>query len=104
MPVVLNLHGFTWTTDDHANNTLMHEFADTSGFIVVYPEGSYSSGQPGWNNGLRNHSFGHTDTTANDVGFISALIDTLDAHYDIDLSRVYSCGFSMGGPMGRLHL
>ncbi len=31
--------------------------------------------------------------------FISALIDTLESHYDIDLARVYSCGYSQGGTM-----
>ena len=99
MPVVLNLHGFGWTPAGQADNTLIHELADTSGFIIAYPAGSSVEGRTGWNNGLRNHPFGVTDTTSNDVGFISALIDTLDAHYDIDLSRVYSCGFSMGGEM-----
>jgi polyhydroxybutyrate depolymerase len=99
MPVVLNLHGWSWTTGGHANYTLMHEVADTSGFIVVYPEGSTADGYAGWNNGYRNEPSSPTDTTSNDVGFISALIDTLHAHYAIDLSRVYSCGFSMGGIM-----
>ena len=100
MPVVLNLHGYGWNTIDHANYTKMHEYADTSGFMVVYPLGSYASnGVSGWNNGLRDHPFGRTDTTSNDVGFISALIDTLTARYDINLSRVYCCGLSMGGEM-----
>jgi polyhydroxybutyrate depolymerase len=38
-------------------------------------------------------------STANDVGFLSALIDTLHAQYGIDLNRVYSTGFSNGGFM-----
>ena len=76
MPVVLNLHGHTFSATGHSDMTLMHEFADTSGFIVAYPQGSSFDGLSGWNNGLRQH--GPTDTTSNDVGFISALIDTLD--------------------------
>ena len=100
MKVVLNLHGYGWTPATHANYTKMHEYADTTDFIVVYPKGSIASnGVTGWNNGLRNHPFGITDTTANDAGFISALIDTLKSHYNIDLNRVYCCGFSMGGEM-----
>jgi len=101
MPVVLNLHGYNWSTAEHAAYSLMNDYADTSGFIVVYPAGSFapSNGVVGWNNGLRNHPFGRTDITSNDVGFISALIDTLKSNYNIDMSRIYSCGFSMGGEM-----
>jgi polyhydroxybutyrate depolymerase len=102
MPVILNLHGYgtNWTIENHAKYTFMHDIADTSGFIVVYPAGSVApNGRPSWNNGLRDHPFGQTDTTSNDVGFLLALIDTLYAHYDIDLNQVYCCGFSMGGEM-----
>jgi len=99
LPVVLNLHGYSWSTAEHAAYSLMQEYADTSGFIVVYPEGSYYNQVSGWNNGLRCVGFGQVDTTSNDVGFISALIDTLKSDYDIDLTRVYSCGFSQGGEM-----
>ncbi len=102
MPVILNLHGYgtIWTIENHAKYTFMHDIADTSGFIVVYPGGSVApNGRPGWNNGLRDHPFGQTDTTSNDVGFLLTLIDTLFAHYSIDLSQVYCCGFSMGGEM-----
>jgi polyhydroxybutyrate depolymerase len=102
MPVIFNLHGYgyTWTISNHARYTLMHEIADTTGFIVIYPAGSVApNGRPSWNNGLRDHPFGQTDTTANDVGFLLTLIDTLYSHYDIDLNQVYCCGFSMGGEM-----
>ena len=37
--------------------------------------------------------------TTNDVGFISALLDTIYKNYDIDKDRVYCCGFSNGGWM-----
>ncbi|MCH7733494.1 MAG: T9SS type A sorting domain-containing protein [Candidatus Marinimicrobia bacterium] len=48
---------------------------------------------------FRTYCYGNINTTVNDVGFISALIDTLKVHYDIDLSRVYCCGYSLGGEM-----
>lgn len=72
---------------------MLHEFADTSGFITVYPAAITQS----WNCGLIGGPY--INTTVNDVGFISALIDTLKVHYDIDLSRVYGCGYSLGGYM-----
>ena len=100
MPVVFALHGYSETIKWFKDYTLFHEYADTSGFILVYPQGSIASnGQPGWNTGLRNHPFGLQNTTSNDVGFLSTLIDTLDKYYDIDLDRVYCCGYSMGGEM-----
>lgn len=100
MPLVFAMHGYTENIQFIKDYTLLHEYADTAGFVVVYPEGSYTStGKSGWNTGLRNHPFGQQNTTSDDVGFLSTLIDTLDAHYDIDSNRVYCCGFSMGGEM-----
>ena len=93
MPVVFALHGSSETFQWFKDFTLLHEVADTAGFIVAYPNSTKPPKR--WN----------TDRPllvqpdVDDVGFISALIDTLDIHYDIDLSRIYSCGFSNGGDM-----
>lgn len=95
MPVVLNLPGYTLSAQWQMDYTRMNEVADTAGFIVVYPDAIY----PGFNSGLIGYPGLPPLSTANDVGFISALIDTLEAHYDIDMNRVYSCGFSNGGIM-----
>ncbi|MFM9026794.1 MAG: prolyl oligopeptidase family serine peptidase, partial [Bacteroidota bacterium] len=38
-------------------------------------------------------------STADDIGFISALTDSMYYQYGIDTNRVYSCGFSAGGYM-----
>jgi polyhydroxybutyrate depolymerase len=96
LPVVFIFHGYTETVQFIIDYTQMHQVADTAAFIAVYPEAIW----PGFNSGLEDYpSFPPIDLTVNDVGFTSALIDTLHAHYDIDLSRVYSCGFSLGGEM-----
>jgi polyhydroxybutyrate depolymerase len=97
MPLVLNLHGSGVGKGKQASYTSMHEYADEYGFIIVYPEGSMGS-EINWNNGVIDPEY-ITDSTANDIGFISALIDTIDSKYDIDLNRIYSCGWSMGGIM-----
>ena len=47
MPVVISLHGYG-TIQWYKNYTLLHEFADTSGFITVYPAAINN----GWNAGL----------------------------------------------------
>jgi polyhydroxybutyrate depolymerase len=64
-------------------------YAEQYGFIVVYPNGVSNS----WNVGFPGGS------TADDVGFLIALIDTVNAAYGTDLNRIYSTGFSNGGFM-----
>jgi len=72
------------------NLSRWNRLADEQGFIVVYPSGS---GMPKvWN----------VDRGAGlmrDVRFIAALIDTLEANYNIDPTRIYANGISNGGGM-----
>ncbi len=84
MPVVFHLHGAGGDNQMQLDYTQMNIVADTAGFIVVYPNGINRMWRVG---------------STIDVGFISALIDTLDRHYSIDLERIYACGFSSGGFM-----
>ena len=97
MPVVFVLHGFGESISYIKDLSKMHEFADTMGFITVYPQSASVS----WNTGETEppYGWGMYDTTVNDVGFISVLIDTINSHYDIDSGRIYVCGFSSGGEM-----
>jgi len=88
MPVVFNLRGSDEDGQWQMEYTLMNEVADTAGFIVVYP----NSIPPRWNSGLIDME----EPDVDDVGFISALIDTLEATYDIDMNRVY-CGGGFNG-------
>jgi len=93
MPAVLILHGYNEDIEFIREYTMMNDVADSSGFIAVYP----ASIPPGWN-----VEYDHPDLPLSDVddaGFISALIDILEAKYDIDPVRVYACGFSNGGDM-----
>lgn len=87
-PLVFNLHGYTSNAQQQEFYSEMNAVADTAGFIVVYPDGLNAT----WNSGL-------VPNAVNDVGFISVLIDSMQANYNIDPTRVYSCGMSMGGYM-----
>src|SRR3989441_9162326 len=72
------------------NVSRWNRLGDSQGFIVVYPAGS---GVP---------KIWHVDRGAGlmrDVRFISALIDTLEAAYNIDPTRIYANGLSIGGGM-----
>ena len=100
MPLVVNIHGRGATIELFKEYTLLHEAADTSGFIVVYPQGLIvETGKTSWNVTSEDIDPDRVFPNTDDVGFISALIDTIHAHYDIDLARVYCCGFSEGGEM-----
>jgi len=87
MPLLLALHGLTQTGQSIMQFSDFNSIADTGNFIVAYPNGVGNA----WNVGFAGGS------TADDVGFISSLIDTLFAQYNIDLTRVYATGFSNGG-------
>jgi len=88
-PLVLELHGSSITPALTKEYTRMDHVADTANFIVVYPCGVGLQ----WNNGYGSSS------TADDVGFISALIDTMNRNFSIDTNRIYATGGSAGGFM-----
>lgn len=88
-PLVFNLHGYTSNAQQQLIYSQMNTVADAHDFIVVYPNGLNNS----WNSGFTLPYQSGVD----DVGFISALIDSLDEDYSINLNRVYACGMSNGG-------
>jgi len=89
LPLMLALHGYTQTGQDIMQFSDFNTIADTGRFVVVYPNGVGNA----WNVGFSGGS------TADDVGFLSALIDTLHQRYNIDYERVYATGLSNGGFM-----
>jgi len=93
VPLVFDLHGLG---SNNAQQEFYGEFrpiADTADFIIVLPNGTVGPNGRGWNN------FAAPGTGVNDLGFISALIDTLEKRYAIDPYRIYSTGMSNGGFM-----
>jgi polyhydroxybutyrate depolymerase len=90
-PLVLVLHGSTMDTAQIASITGFNSLADKENFIVVYPK-SYGDL---WN--TRTKAFQLQDV--DEVGFISALIDTLEKEFNIDRKMVYITGFSAGARM-----
>jgi len=92
-PLVLNFHGYTSTAFEQMFYGDFRPIADTAGFLVVHPMGTLDLlGNPHWN-------VGWGLSTVDDVGFTSALIDSLSSQYDINQDRVYSTGMSNGGFM-----
>lgn len=89
LPLLLALHGYTQNGQSIMQFSNFNSVADAGNFVVVYPNGVDNS----WNVGFSGGS------TADDVGFLSALIDTLNHYYTVNLNKVYATGFSNGGFM-----
>jgi polyhydroxybutyrate depolymerase len=70
--------------------TQMNVSADANDYIVVYPNGLSNA----WNSW-----FAPGGAYPDDVKFLSELIDTISARYNVNSKRVYSCGLSNGGYM-----
>lgn len=99
VPVVFCLHGL----GDNMNNFKgigMNLVADTANFIVITPQAIVDplASASAWNSGAS--YLGYTlNGSVDDIGFFGAILDTLIANYNIDETKVFSCGFSMGGFM-----
>ncbi|MFL5481996.1 MAG: alpha/beta hydrolase family esterase [Gemmatimonadaceae bacterium] len=91
-PLVISMHGAGLWGASQRDISRWNELADAKGFIVVYPSGVGGKGVRIWR-------AEPGDDLAKDVKFISALIDTLSAHYNVDSSRIYANGLSNGGGM-----
>jgi polyhydroxybutyrate depolymerase len=87
-PVVLNLHGIFSNAAQQEALTEFNTIADSSQFIVVYPNAVAGS----WN-------VSGATTSPNDSVFIATLLDTLTMRYSVDPCRIYATGFSQGGFM-----
>lgn len=99
-PVVLALHGTGGSAQQMERMYGLNEKANSSGFIVVYPEGVRSSGALGvrtWNAG-RCCDYA-MENNVDDVEFISEVIDRLSTELRINKKKVYLTGMSNGGMM-----
>ncbi len=98
LPLVIAMHGGFGSGPQLGNQSKLSEKADEAGFVVVYPEGVAGPlNIRTWNAG---GCCGYAmNNNIDDVGFISALIDTLLTDLAIDSSRVYATGMSNGAFM-----
>ncbi|NNF35316.1 MAG: T9SS type A sorting domain-containing protein [Saprospiraceae bacterium] len=97
LPLIIAMHGGFGSPNNIQNQSQLSVKADEEGFIVVYPEGVKGGVLDirTWNAGW---CCGHaSNTDIDDVGFISALMDTLISEYAIDTTRIYATGMSNGG-------
>ncbi|MBI4846328.1 MAG: hypothetical protein HY810_07660 [Candidatus Omnitrophica bacterium] len=99
MPLLIALHGGGGTGKNMVKLTMggFDKLSDKKGFVVAYPDGiekHWNDGRNGKETGYRAHK-----EDIDDVGFISALIDTLIKKLNIHPKRVYITGMSNGAIM-----
>jgi polyhydroxybutyrate depolymerase len=98
VPLLIALHGGIGSGLQFEANSGFDGLAEANRFIVAYPDG-IGVGLRG--NALRTWNAGYCCGPAvkqkvDDVGFVRALIDTIERDHPIDARRVYAAGHSNG--------
>lgn len=100
-PIVIYIHGGGGNASA-AYSDGIDAYADKHGFVLAIPEGTGSVDGVGnlqavWNGGK--WVTGECCGTADDVGFISAMIEKLKLDFSVDSKMIYATGISNGGLM-----
>ena len=90
-PMIISCHGMNQDYNYQKTQTQLPSMADTASFVVGYPVGIAGSA---WGT---SYSTGWDIEGMTDVNFMLDIIDAVKADYDIDKTRVYLSGFSLGG-------
>ncbi len=100
-PLVINMHGFGGCAADHAEEIggfyNFNDLADQENFIVAYPQGAWRPEKDDtyWEPG----DTGVENLYDNDVYFLEQLVSEIDIEYNVDMNKVFACGYSNGGMM-----
>lgn len=110
-PVLFVLHGLGDDMSNMFSATGFRAIANQHGWIVITPQaleatvsllGQSMSIGTAWNSGVSANALGSNiivNDGVDDSGFMMAILDDLIANYNVDQSRVFVTGFSMGGFM-----
>ena len=85
-PIVIALHGRGGSNNNWVQP--LSKFTNSGEFIGVYPQGHLNS----WN-------LGQEPSTADDIAFISKIIDTLLSYSNVDENKIFALGNSNGSGM-----
>jgi polyhydroxybutyrate depolymerase len=93
VPLFIGLHYLGSNGSQFESSTKFSVLADKHNFIAIYPNGIGGS----WNGGGCCNPA--VSQNIDDVKFISEIIDTMKAKYNIDSTRIFVGGFSNGSIM-----
>ena len=92
VPVLFNFHGQARTAEEQDAYSGLIPLSDEKGFILVSPEGGDYPQQ--WNIvGV------YAEDGIDDVGAVSAMVDSVESGFCVDAGRVFATGISNGGQM-----
>ena len=97
-PVVVLLHGYTSSGAWAEDYMEFEPLSDQEGFLYVYPDGTLDCLNPPnrfWN--ATNACCNFCGKSVDDVGFLSGVLDELEAEFTVDTDRIYFVGHSNGG-------
>ena len=92
VPLLFNFHAGNGTSASQIYISDMRNLADENNFILVYPQAIADPTDGGSLNWMFKGESDHDD-----IYFVEAMIDEIATQYSIDQSRVYACGYSLGG-------
>jgi polyhydroxybutyrate depolymerase len=97
MPLVVLLHGFGASGAIQEAYFQLQPLAEERGFLYVHPDGTINQiGRQFWNATDACCGF---QTTVDDSAYLLALIEQVQADYNVDPQRIYLVGHSNGGFM-----
>ncbi len=92
--LIVAFHGYS--SGPFAMEKISHfnKVADSNNTIIVYPEGTTSwVGLRGWNTGI------HPSIRANDILFVSNMLNDVQSNLCVNPNQIYATGFSNGGSL-----
>ena len=96
IPVIIQFHGGSGTSKEaYYQEGNLNGVADSEGILMIYPQADISTGSV-WNT---LHSDEGNKVSADDFGFIAAIIDRVGEDNRIDTSHIYVAGYSNGAAM-----
>ena len=97
-PLVLVLHGYSATGLAQSAYFGLLDAADRHGFLLAYPDGTLNSQRKQyWN--ATDGCCDLDDSNVDDVAYLTAVLDDLEAHFNVDPKRIFVIGHSNGGFM-----
>lgn len=93
IPVTLTCiqHGKGGTSDSQRDNSMYYNYAASSNYVIVYPQGVDGGSGSAWQGPT------YADKSVNDVQFVADLLTYLKNNYCINTDRIYASGKSNGG-------
>ena len=100
VPLLVLLHGYSFTGNRQEDYMKFGELVNSHGFLLAYPDGSQESGgdrNQFWNAGETCCNFMGSDV--DDSAYVLSIIQAVQSKFNIDPKKIYLVGHSNGGFM-----